>query len=203
MLTCPAFPFSSRATLNVLCRTSALKENRDTLTKRRGRGHDSRVAVGVRYAFEMQDNFIGQFCTMMFPHVDACTFKPPPDSQLICFTEYYLRAVQYLRHLAWTTGTPPSCAAAHRAQVARELPRRPGESEDAYQGRVQEALPHRVRLREALPHRGRGAQLFRHGGGGGSEHPRSPRPRKIIPRAAERHMPTLEIHRDQPFAILD
>ncbi|CAK0906440.1 unnamed protein product, partial [Prorocentrum cordatum] len=106
--------------------------------ERRGRGDDSRVAVGVRYAFEMQDNFIGQFCTMMFPHGAPGTFVPPLDSdpELIPFTKHYLKAVKYLRHLVCLKGTRPACEQSIRRQVQAMLPREAGDAEEVYDARV-------------------------------------------------------------------
>ncbi|CAK0897525.1 unnamed protein product, partial [Prorocentrum cordatum] len=120
-------------------RTYAWKDAK-TVTKRRGRGQDCLVAVGVRYAFEMQDNFIGQFCTMMFPHRDSATFLPPSETEVIAFTAYCLRALQYLRHLAWTTGTPPGRVDSHRRRLAQQLHRAVGENDVAYAARLQEVM---------------------------------------------------------------
>ena len=120
-------------------RTYKLSEDRSKVIERRGRGELSRVAVGVRYAFEMQDNFIGQFCTMMFPHGDAGTFAPLPefeDSELIPFTRHYLKAVKYLQHLVCMTGTRPSCAHSIRTRVMDTLPREDGETDLVYDLRV-------------------------------------------------------------------
>ncbi|CAK0882662.1 unnamed protein product, partial [Prorocentrum cordatum] len=70
-----------------------------------------------------EDNFIGQFCTMMFPHGPPGTFVPPLDSdpELIPFTKHYLKAVKYLRHLECLKGTRPACEQAIRLQVQAML----------------------------------------------------------------------------------
>ncbi|CAK0887643.1 unnamed protein product [Prorocentrum cordatum] len=118
-------------------RTYKLSEDHQNVIERRGRGGDSRAAAGVRFAFETQDNFIDQFCTMMFPHGDSGTFAPPQgDPQLIPFTQHYLKAMKYLQHLARMTGTRPSCEEYIRQRVKEMMPQEEEEAEEHYRLRV-------------------------------------------------------------------
>ncbi|CAK0880619.1 unnamed protein product, partial [Prorocentrum cordatum] len=93
-------------------RTYKLSEDHEKVIERRGRGGDSRVAVGARFAFEMQ------------------------DPQLIPFTAHYLKAVKYLQHLVCMTGTRPSCEECIRQRVKEMMPQEEGEAEEHYRLRV-------------------------------------------------------------------
>ena len=72
------------------------------LQRRAGVGY-KRTAVGVRYAYEMLDLYIGQYCSMMFPHLNQDTFVYPFAEKVVNFTKFYLSALSYLRHLVYRT----------------------------------------------------------------------------------------------------
>ena len=57
---------------------------KDTAAKQRKHTNKKPItAVGIRFSFEMQDNFIGEFATMFFPHSDIKTFAMSTSPELL------------------------------------------------------------------------------------------------------------------------
>ena len=63
------------------------------------------TAIGIRFSFEMHDNFIGEFATMFFPHSDMRTFATPQTPELLQYTRFYRAAMDYLLGLRWESET--------------------------------------------------------------------------------------------------
>eukprot|EP00969_Alexandrium_andersonii_P366031 15467532-Alexandrium_andersonii.AAC.1 len=61
----------------------------------RERGFDAkkpRVCVVVRFAFELYDVFLGQFCLAQFPHRSATVLLPVQGEEVLDFTRHFLGA---------------------------------------------------------------------------------------------------------------
>ena len=57
--------------------------------------------MGVRFSFELQDNFIGQYCVMFFPHTVKDEFLPRAENVVLEHTKFFVGALQYLMGLKW------------------------------------------------------------------------------------------------------
>ena len=58
------------------------------------------VAVGVRFCFELQDNYIGQFCAMFYLHASKAAFCAP-GMDIMRYTRFFVGAMDYLSGLRW------------------------------------------------------------------------------------------------------
>ena len=67
----------------------------------RGRGYGKPCAVGVRFCYELLDNYIGQCCTTFFPHARRDAFAVLSEDVQFDYTKHYLGALRYLRKLKW------------------------------------------------------------------------------------------------------
>ena len=59
------------------------------------------TAIGIRFSFEMLDNYIGEFATTFFPHSDIKTFTMTQSPQLMEYTQFYRSTMEYLCRLRW------------------------------------------------------------------------------------------------------
>jgi len=59
------------------------------------------TAVGVRYRYETNDRFLGEFAVMMFPHSTAHCFRPA-EAIILTYTEHYVGVMKFLQLLTWT-----------------------------------------------------------------------------------------------------
>ncbi len=68
--------------------------------KKRSDRNKQTIAMGVRFSFEMRDNYLGEFMAMFFPHCaqDAFCYDGP---EVIEYTRFYCGAMNYLRSLRW------------------------------------------------------------------------------------------------------
>ena len=73
---------------------------KDGVAKKRVKTEDKTVAIGARFCFELLDNFIGQFCTLFFPHCSADAFHVQSD-EIVGHTRCYYAAMAYLKNLRW------------------------------------------------------------------------------------------------------
>ena len=64
------------------------------------RRSDKMTAVGVRFSFELQDNFIGQYCAMFFPHTSPEEFLAQ-GQEVLEYTKFFVGAMIYLSGLRW------------------------------------------------------------------------------------------------------
>ena len=62
------------------------------------------VAIGVRFCFELLDNYVGQFCAMFLPHCYADAFFVESEN-IIGYTRFYHGAMRYFQSLRWETNT--------------------------------------------------------------------------------------------------
>ena len=80
------------------------------------------TAVGVRYRFELQDAFVGQFCCMMLPHKSPMEFRQE-ERKFLEYTENYLGAIAYLANLKWKDSTTVEGMSTYAASAfPRKLP---------------------------------------------------------------------------------
>ena len=63
------------------------------------------TAIGIRFSFEMHDNYIGEFATMFFPHSDIKTFTIATTPELLQYTKFYRAVMEYLIGLRWESET--------------------------------------------------------------------------------------------------
>ena len=73
---------------------------RDGKKTRRAKQFGKKTAIGVRFCFELQDNYICQFCTMFFPHNKPTEFLLE-GAAVMDYTKYFVGAMRYLRSLTW------------------------------------------------------------------------------------------------------
>ena len=85
---------------------------------------DIAYAVGVRFAFELQDNFLGQFATTFFPHASTKRFLSSSAVEVMEYTRYYRATMEYLLDLQWRTATTIGVrqAIGHSSSVAFPVP---------------------------------------------------------------------------------
>jgi len=56
--------------------------------------------MGIRFCFELLDNFIGQFVSVFFPHAFLDTFIPTvPSEQVLKYVQHYTGAIEFLCNL--------------------------------------------------------------------------------------------------------
>jgi len=68
--------------------------------KRRKLPEGKLYAIGVRFVFELLDNYIGQYCSTFFPHTHEEVFYYD-NEDVIAYTRYYYGAMQYLKALRY------------------------------------------------------------------------------------------------------
>ena len=81
----------------------------DVLKKRSGSGKT--VAIGLRISFELLDLYVGQFCSVFYPHCFANTFVLE-EAEILQYTKFFVAAMRYLEGLQW--GAALSCVQGRR-----------------------------------------------------------------------------------------
>jgi len=68
--------------------------------KKRSDRNKQLIAMGVRFSFELRDNYLGEFMAMFFPHRDlgAFCYEGP---EVIEYTKFYSGAMNYLKELRY------------------------------------------------------------------------------------------------------
>ena len=72
----------------------------DGAARKRQKTNGKTAAIGVRFAFELLDNYIGQYCAMFFPHCLVNTFYVESD-EISGYARFYYGAMHYLKGLRW------------------------------------------------------------------------------------------------------
>ena len=63
------------------------------------------TAIGIRFSYEMLDNYIGEFATMFWPHSDIKTFTMAASPELMQYTNFYRSSMEFLTSLRWESPT--------------------------------------------------------------------------------------------------
>ena len=75
---------------------------KDRTAKRRQHTEKKPItAIGIRFSYEMLDNFIGEFATMFWPHSDIKTFTMTASPELMQYTKFYRSTMEFLTTLRW------------------------------------------------------------------------------------------------------
>jgi hypothetical protein len=59
------------------------------------------VAIGLRFSFELLDIFVGQFCSVFYPHCFFDEFVLRED-EILQYTKHFVAAIRYLESLRFT-----------------------------------------------------------------------------------------------------
>ena len=59
------------------------------------------IAIGVRFCFELQDNFLGQFAAMFLPHSRKDEFLAPAEAAVMPYTKFFVGVMHYFEGLKW------------------------------------------------------------------------------------------------------
>ena len=99
----------------------------DVLKKRSDTGKT--VAIGLRFSFELLDLYVGQFCSVFYPHCFSNTFVLA-EAEILQYTKFFVAAMRYLQGLHWgvTLSIVQGRRGSHYSASAFPLPLPTGES---------------------------------------------------------------------------